>query len=70
MVDYLRKKSEIDKAIVVRKVAPPEELIRKSVAFLRDYKNAMAVPTDADALNSYVLVIFEAKREYCQKLFG
>ena len=68
LVDYLRKKSEIDKAIVVRKVAPPEELIRKSVAFLRDYKNAMDVPTDADALNSYVLAIFEAKREYCQKL--
>lgn len=37
LVDFLRKKTEIDKAIVARRIAPSEELIRKSVHFLRDY---------------------------------
>jgi len=36
LVDFLRKKTEIDKAIVARRIAPSEELIRKSVNFLRD----------------------------------
>ena len=43
-VDYLRKKSEIDKAVVTRRIAPDEQLMRKSINFLRDYLGAMGHP--------------------------
>ena len=55
MVDFLRKKTEIDKAIVARRIAPSEELIRKSVNFLRDYLGAMDIPSDEDGLIRFVL---------------
>src|SRR5699024_4802753 len=48
LVDYLRKKSEIDKAVVTRRIAPSEQLMRKSVAFLREYLGAMDIPSDED----------------------
>ena len=46
LVDFLRKKSEVDKAIVARRIAPSEELIRRSVNFQRDYLGAMDIPSD------------------------
>ena len=68
MVDLLRKKTEIDKAIVARRIAPSEELIRKSVSFLRDYLGAMDIPSDEDGLIRFVLSTFETKRSHYQKL--
>lgn len=68
LVDFLRKKTEIDKAIVVRRIAPSEELIRKSVNFLRNYLGAMDIPSDEDGLIRFVLSTFETKQSYYQKL--
>ena len=68
LVDFLRKKTEIDKAIVVRRIAPSEELIRKSINFLRDYLGAMDIPSDEDGLIRFVLSTFETKRSHYQKL--
>ena len=68
LVDFLRKKTEIDKAIVVRRIAPSEELIRKSVNFLRNYLGAMDIPSDEDGLIRFVLNTFETKQSYYQKL--
>ena len=68
LVDLLRKKTEIDKAIVVRRIAPSEELIRKSINFLRDYLGAMDIPSDEDGLIRFVLSTFETKRSHYQKL--
>ena len=68
LVDFLRKKTEIDKAIVVRRIAPSEELIRKSVNFLRDYLGAMDIPSDEDGLIRFVLNTFETKQRHYQKL--
>ena len=51
LVDFLRKKTEIDKAIVARRIAPSEELIRKSVNFLRDYLGAMDMAWSQRLLN-------------------
>lgn len=36
LVDYLRRKTEVDRAVVARHIAPSEGLIRNSVTFLRD----------------------------------
>lgn len=68
LVDFLRKKTEIDKAIVARRIAPTEELIRKSVNFLRDYLGAMDIPSDEDGLIHFVLNTFETKQSHYQKL--
>ena len=68
LVDYLRKKSEIDKAVVTRRIAPSEQLMRKSVAFLREYLGAMDIPSDEDGLVRYVLDTFEYKLAHYQDL--
>jgi hypothetical protein len=68
LVDYLRKKSEIDKAVVTRRIAPSEDLMRKSVSFLRDYLGAMDIPSDEDGLIRFVLDTFTGKQEHYQRL--
>ena len=68
LVDYLRKKSEIDKAVVTRRIAPDEQLMRKSINFLRDYLGAMDIPFDEDGLIRFVLDTFTRMQEHYQKL--
>ena len=68
LVDYLRKKSEIDKAVVTRRIAPSEDLIRKSITLLRDYLGAMDIPSDEDGLIRFVTTTIEGKLEHYQQL--
>lgn len=68
LVDFLRKKTEIDKAIVARRIAPSEELMRKSIEFLREYLGVMDIPTDEDGLIHYVVDTFEKKLTHYQDL--
>lgn len=68
LVDFLRKRTEIDKAIVVRHIAPDEIMIRKSVAFLREYLGAMDIPSDENGLIGFVLNTFETKRDHYKQL--
>ena len=68
LVDYLRKKSEVDKAVVMRRIAPSEELMRKSINFLRDYLSVMDIPSTEDDLILFVLNTFETKLSHYQKL--
>lgn len=68
LVDYLRKKSEVDKAVVARRIAPSEDLMRKSISFLRDYLGAMDIPSDEDGLVRFVLNTFETKLAHYQAL--
>ncbi len=68
LVDYLRKKSEIDKASVTRRIAPSEDLIRKSVDFLREYLGAMDIPTDEDGLIYYVTDTFTKRLTHYETL--
>lgn len=66
--DFLRKKSEIAKAEIVRKIAASEALIRKSIAFLRDYTGAMGIPEDEENLITFVKNTFSQKRDHYQEL--
>ena len=68
LLDYLRKRSEIDKAIVTRRIAPSEDLMRKSINFLRDYIGAMDIPSDEDGLIRFVLNTFEEKEKHYNEL--
>jgi len=68
LIRYLRVKSEIDKAAVSRRIAPDEELVRKSVTFLRDWLGQMGIPGDEDGLISFVNDTLESKLARCVEL--
>lgn len=68
LVDFLRKKNETDNAIVMRRIAPSEDLIRKSVSFLREYFGVLDIPFDEDGLKQFIVNEFEAKQRHYQKL--
>jgi len=68
LVSYLRKKSEIEKANVSRRIAPSEELMRKSITFLRDWLGQMGIPEDEDGLIYFVKDTLEPKLAHYEKL--
>ncbi len=68
LVGYLRKKSEIDKATVSRRIAPSEDLMRKSIAFLRNWLGQMGIPEDEDGLINFVKDTLEPKLAHYEKL--
>lgn len=63
LVRYLRMKSEIDKASVSRRIAPSEDLMRKTVRFLRDWLGQMGIPEDEDRLIHFVVDTLMQKKE-------
>lgn len=70
IVGYLRKKSEIDKATVSRRIAPSEELMRKSITFLRDWLGQMGIPEDEDGLITFVKETLEPKLAHYENLLN
>lgn len=68
LVAYLRKKSEIEKAGVSRRIAPSEDLIRKSITFLRNWLGQMGIPEDEDGLINFVKDTLEPKLAHFEKL--
>ena len=70
LVDYLRKKSEIDKAVVTRRSVPDERLMRESIKFMREYTGVMDIPTDEDGLVDRVIQVFTDKREHYRQLLS
>lgn len=68
ITDYLRRRSEIDKTIIKRRVAIADSLMKKSREFLREYFGAMDIPTEEDALINYVLSGFSDTKQKLQDL--
>ena len=66
--DYLRRRTEIDKTIVSRRVAISDTLLKKSREFLKEYFNTMDLPADEDGLIAYVLDSFAEERDTLQKM--
>ena len=66
--DYLRRRTEIDKTIVSRRVAISDTLLKKSREFLKEYFNTMDLSTDEDGLIAYVLDSFAEERDTLQKM--
>lgn len=64
MPDYLRKRTEIDKAIIGFRIAPPTALIKKAREFLSEYFNCTlgAIPDDEDGIIAYIIGKFETER--------
>ena len=70
MVDYLRRKTEIDKTIVLKRQVPDPILLKKSREFLREYFNVMDVPNDEDGLIAFVIEKFAEVKEKCENLLS
>ena len=66
--DYLRRKSETDKTVVLKRIAPSDDLIKKTRALLKDYFNTMDVPSDEDGLIEFITSNFTTQRDMYQKL--
>lgn len=66
--DCLRRKTEIKKSILTRRIAISDSLMKKSREFLKEYFNTMDVPTDEDSLIAFVQNRFSAQRDELQKL--
>lgn len=64
MPDYLRRRTEIDKAIIGFRIAPPTALIKKAREFLSEYFNCTlgAIPDDEDGIIDYIIGKFETER--------
>ena len=64
MPDYLRKRTEIDKAIISFRVAPNPELMKKARTFISEYLNCTlgAIPDDEDGLIAYITEKFDNER--------
>lgn len=64
MPDYLRKRTEIDKAIISFRVAPNPELMKKARTFISEYLNCTlgAIPDDEDGLIAYITEKFDTER--------
>lgn len=61
IVDYLRKKNEIEKVKVVRRVAVDESIIRYVVPVLSDYLDQMDVPSEEVELVNFAIFELEQK---------
>lgn len=70
LVRYLRMKSEVDKASVIRRIAPSEEDMRKAVKFLRDWLGQMSIAEDEDGLLMFVKDILTDKKNSYETLIA
>ena len=70
--DYLRRKTEIDKAIISFRVAPPVALIKKSRDFLGEYYNCGlgAIPDTDNELITYIIGKFTQQRDNLNDLLS
>lgn len=55
---------------MTRRIAPSEDLMRKSINFLRDYLGAMDIPSDEDGLIRFVLTTFGEKEKHYNELLN
>lgn len=70
--DYLCRKTEIDKAIISFRIAPPVALIKKTRDFLGEYFNCGigAIPATENELITYIIDKFSEQRDNMDKLLS
>lgn len=70
LVDFLRKKTEIDKTTVQLRVAASATTIRQCVEFLREYLDKMGVPSDEQKLVAFAVDALTEKRAHYAELLS
>ena len=68
IVDYLRKKTEVDKVKVIKKTRVSDKILKDARNLMKDYLNVMTVPSKEDELCKYIIDTFEERRNYCDNL--
>lgn len=68
--DYLRKKTEIDKTIVARRLAPNPLLIDNVRKILKEYFNTMDIPQDEDGLIKFITERFTEQKQNLSELLS
>lgn len=68
IVDCMRKKTEIDKVLVIKKVKVSDKLLKDARDLMKDYLNVMSVPSKEDELVQFIIATFETKRDECEEL--
>lgn len=68
LLDYLRRKTEVEKTVVTKRVRLDPVLLDKSRKFLKEYLNIMDVPGDEDGLISFTLENLEARQQELNNL--
>jgi hypothetical protein len=64
LVDYLRKKSEIDKLVLRKKVSSSDSELRHAKDTISRFMDHQDVPSGEDALVTYAIQAFTNKRDY------
>lgn len=54
LTDYLRRRGDIDKAMVTKREAVSEKTVKNARKFLQDYFGIMDIPTDEERLISFI----------------
>ena len=66
--DLLRKKSEIGKTSISKRMSPPIQKIREVREFLRDFFDEMDVPEDEDGLIAHIVEKFNGELDHYTEL--
>ncbi len=66
--DMLRKKSEIGKTSISKRMSPPIQKIREVREFMRDFFDEMDVPEDEDGLIAHIVEKFNGELDHYTKL--
>ena len=68
--DMLRKKTEIGKTQISKRITPPVAKMKAVKDFLRDYLNVMDVPADEDGLIQFIIDKFEDLKKHYEDLLA
>lgn len=66
--DMLRKKSEIGKVVVSKRIVIPINKIKQIKVFLREYFDIMDIPNDEDGLIKFIISKFEEQKLHYEEL--
>lgn len=70
LADLLRKKTEIGKVTILKRVTIPAVKINNTKAFLREYLDIMDIPDDEDGLIGFIKERFEQLKGHYNELLG
>lgn len=68
--NYLRRRTEIDKTAVKRRVAVPDNLLRNAKRVIGEYFNVMDIPSDEDRLIGFIIDSFTKQKAELEALLS
>ena len=70
IVDYLRKRSEIENVAIEKRVSPNPELIRNARNILKEYFRTMDIPSSEDDLVDRAITDFSEEKDECTNIIS